>query len=267
MGAGSTVASLVKFENVIVKDSPTAKNRTVPTVEVLAVGYDPTLGGNSIDQRLQQLLAKRFTEKNVDKLKGNVLAEPKAMTKLLKEANRVKQILSANTQCMSGVEHLMEEIDFKTIVTREELENLCIDLFDRVDGPIKKVLEKTGLSLTEIDSLVLVGGGTRVPKVQAVLGKFVGDEKVAKNVNADEAAVLGAGFRAAGLSAQFRVREIKVKDIVEMPIEVVYEVEPQEGVTTRKLSTVLFHDKSALGAKKLMNFKRETDFTFSLGYK
>ncbi|KAJ3128212.1 Hypoxia up-regulated protein 1 [Nowakowskiella sp. JEL0407] len=266
MGAGSTVASLVKFENIIVKDSPTAKNRSVPNVEVLAVGYDSSLGGSAIDKRLQNFLAARFAETNKEKLKGDVFSEPKAMTKLLKEANRVKQILSANTQCMSGVEHLMEEIDFKTIVTREELEDLCADLFTRIRKPIDIVLEKTGLKMEDINSLVLVGGGARVPKVQAILSGLVGEDKIAKNINADEAAVLGAGFRAAGLSRQFRVKEIRVKDIIESPIEVVYETESKEE-TSRTLRTVLFNEKSALGAKKLMNFRRETDFTFTLEQK
>ncbi|KAI8814028.1 Hsp70 protein-domain-containing protein [Cladochytrium replicatum] len=269
MGAGSTVATLVKFDNVVTKEYPTSKtNKTIPQLEVLAMGYDSSLGGHSLDVVVQKLLAERFTELNVGKFKVEIEKSPRAMMRLMREANRVKTILSANAQVVSSVEGLHEDIDFKTLVTREEVEKRCAKLFERVPEPIQQVLDKTGLSVSDINSVVLVGGSARVPKVQEYITKLVGEDKIAKNVNGDEAAVLGAGFRAASLSKQFRVREIRVKDIHEFPIEVVYNTEVNEATgASKKVNTLLFGEKTALGSKKLMNFKRETDFSFDLVYK
>lgn len=101
-------------------------------------------------------------------------------------------------------------------------------MIPRFTAPIKAVLEDSSLTLDEIDSLVLVGGGVRVPIVQKALEDFLGSKhkhKIARNVNGDEAAVLGAGFRAAAYSAGFRVKEIMIKDRNLSPIEVWYEAE------------------------------------------
>ncbi|KAI8813136.1 Hsp70 protein-domain-containing protein [Cladochytrium replicatum] len=266
MGAGSTVATLVKFDNIVTKEYPTSKtNKTIPQLEVLAMGFDSSLGGHSLDVVVQKLLAERFTEINAGKFKLEIEKSPRAMMRLMREANRVKTILSANAQVVSSVEGLHEDIDFKTLVTREQVEERCAKLFERVPGPIQQVLDKTELKVSDINSVVLVGGSVRVPKVQEYITKLVGEDKIAKNVNGDEAAVLGAGFRAASLSKQFRVREIRVKDIHELPIEVVYNTEVNEATgASKKVNTLLFGEKTALGSKKLMNFKRETDFSFDL---
>ncbi|RUO95484.1 heat shock protein 70 family, partial [Jimgerdemannia flammicorona] len=138
MGAGSTVASLVSFSNVVVKEGK--RNKTVPQIEVLAVGYDRTLGGYEFDLRLQNYLGKAFEAQKKGQLKQSVFESDKAMAKLLKEASRVKQILSANQDTTSSIEGLHEELDFKTKVTRAELENLSQDLLDRIRGPIDTVL-------------------------------------------------------------------------------------------------------------------------------
>jgi hypoxia up-regulated 1 len=102
MGAGSTVATLAKFHNLQIKDAR-KKNKTVPEVEILAVGYDNTLGGNVVDVKLQRFLASKFTEISGSKVSSKITDSPRAMAKLLKEANRVKQILSANQDTMASV--------------------------------------------------------------------------------------------------------------------------------------------------------------------
>lgn len=102
MGAGSTVASLACFQDVTVKDVGKF-NKTVQQVEIKAVGYDRTLGGHDIDIRLQKFLADKFQELKGSKLSTPVTQNERAMAKLLKEANRVKQILSANIETMASV--------------------------------------------------------------------------------------------------------------------------------------------------------------------
>jgi hypoxia up-regulated 1 len=101
MGAGSTVASLVSFSNVDVTEGK--RNKTYPQIEVKAVGYDSTLGGHEFDVRLQKFLAEGFMNQKKDHVQSSIFQSERAMTRLLKEANRVKQILSANTETMASV--------------------------------------------------------------------------------------------------------------------------------------------------------------------
>ncbi|KAI9143715.1 Hsp70 protein-domain-containing protein [Paraphysoderma sedebokerense] len=272
MGAGTTVASLVSFQSVAVA-SPysrsSSNSKSFIQLEVKSVGYDRTLGGHEFDMRIQQHLAEKFMELKKGKVKQDIKDSRRAMAKLLKEAERVKRILSANVDVMASVEGLHEEQDFRVKVTRDELEKLCADLFERVNKPIDDILKDAKLQLKDIDSLVLVGGGVRIPKVQEVLKKLVGEEKIAKNVNGDEAAVLGAGFRAAGISRQFRVRDIRVKDITPFTVSVSYDTEPKivDGETkSRHLKTNIFTKGTSIDVEKYITFKRVTDFHFDVGY-
>ncbi|KAF9979754.1 hypothetical protein BGZ65_006061, partial [Modicella reniformis] len=165
------------------------------------------------------------------------------------------------------VENLMEEVDFKIKITRAELEELSKDLFSRVRGPIDSALNSANMKLDDIQSLVLVGGGIRVPAVQASLAGIVGEDKIAKNVNGDEAAVMGAVFRAASLSRQFKVKEVRLKDVSLFPVEVKYSGERKDDTTPGKtFVTPIFSEKSVLGTRKIMTFKRITDFGFDLEY-
>ncbi|KAI8098795.1 heat shock protein 70 family [Halteromyces radiatus] len=260
MGAGSTVASIVSFSNVEVKEGKRTKSS--PQLEVKAVGFDRTLGGHEFDVRLQKLLADGFMDQYKGKVSTSVYESHGAMTRLLKEATRVKQILSANTETMASIEGLHEEKDFKMKITRKKLESLCEDLLDRVSGPILAALKESGMTVDDIQSLVLVGGNVRVPSVQRKLIDIVGTQRIAKNVNADEAAVLGAAFHGASLSNQFRLtKDIKIKDITSFPIEVTYDTDSGDTV-----DTVLFKEFDALNARKTMTFKRLEDFEFKLQY-
>ncbi|KAF9412538.1 hypothetical protein BGZ94_001010 [Podila epigama] len=266
MGAGSTVSSLACFQDLTVKDVGKF-TKTIQQVEIKAVGYDRTLGSHEFDVRLQKFLAEKFQEQKGSKLSTPVVQNERAMAKLLKEANRVKQILSANTETMASVENVMEDFDFRIKVTRAELEALSQDLIDRVRGPIDVALKEANMKIADIQSLVLVGGGVRTPAIQASLANIVGEDKIAKNVNGDEAAVMGAVFRAAGLSRQFKVKEVRLKDISLHPIEVKYSGESKDGVTPGKpFLTPIFNEKSVLGTRKIMSFKRVTDFGFDLQY-
>lgn len=146
MGAGSTVASIVSFSNVEVKEGK-KRTKSTPQLEVKAVGFDRTLGGHEFDVRLQKLLADGFMDQNKKTLSSSIYDSHGAMARLLKEATRVKQILSANTETMASVEGLHEDKDFKMKVTRQQLESLCQDLLDRVAGPILTALDKSGMTV------------------------------------------------------------------------------------------------------------------------
>ncbi|KAI8060942.1 heat shock protein 70 family [Gongronella butleri] len=261
MGAGSTVASIVSFSEVQIKEGK--RNKTYPQLEVMAVGFDRTLGGHEFDVRLQKLLADAFMDQNKGKVSTSIYDSQGAMTRLLKEATRVKQILSANTETTASVEGLHEEKDFRLKVTRRQLESLSADLLDRVAGPITNALNLANMTINDIQSVVLVGGNVRMPSVENKLVAITEPHRIAKNVNADEAAVLGAAFHGASLSNQFRLtKEIKIKDITSFPIDVDYDSEPdgdEEHVT-------LFKAYDTLNTRKTMTFKRTTDFEFTVNY-
>lgn len=144
MGSGSTTASLVSFQNV--PADPRLPKKTIPQLEVKSVGFDMTLGGLEFDRRLQSLLAKTF-DKEKSSSSGAVFKNQRAMMKLLNQATKVKEVLSANTEIGVSIEGVMDDIDFRTKVTRQELEEITKDLIDRVTVPVKTVVERAGLTM------------------------------------------------------------------------------------------------------------------------
>ncbi|RXM92603.1 Hypoxia up-regulated protein 1 [Acipenser ruthenus] len=231
--------------------------------------FDRTLGGFEMELRLRDHLAKLFNEQK--KSKKDVRENVRAMAKLLKEANRLKTVLSANVDHMAQVEGLLDDIDFKSRVTRAELEELCADLLQRVPGPVQQALSSAEMTMDEIESVILVGGATRVPKVQELLLKAVGKEELSKNINADEAAAMGAVYQAAALSKAFKVKPFLVRDAPIYPIQVEFTrdtEEDEEGVKSIKHNKrVLFQRMSPYPQRKVITFNRYTDdFQFNINY-
>merc|ERR1719268_143515 len=237
---------------------------THPQAQVLGVGYDRTLGGAELKFRVREFLADKFNA--LKKTKTDVRTVPRAMGKLLKEAERVKLILSANTDCFAQVENVMEDIDFKEPVSREQLMELAADLMPRVSKPIEQALSTAGMAMENIDQVILVGGGSRVPKVQEILTDFVGSE-LGKSLNTDESAAMGAVYKAADLSTGFKVKKFLTKDAVVFPIDVDFSraLEGEEGV--KKVRRTLFGRMNPYPQKKIMTFnKHQADFTFYVNY-
>ncbi|CAH2319598.1 hypoxia up-regulated 1 isoform X2 [Pelobates cultripes] len=263
MGSRSTVCTIVTYQTIKTKDSGTQ-----PQLQIRGVGFDRTLGGLEIDLRLRDHLAKLFNEQK--KSKKDVRENQRAMAKLLKEANRVKTILSANNDHMAQIEGLMDDIDFKAKVTRQELEELCADIFARVSSPVQQALSSAEMNLDEIDQVILVGGSTRVPKVQEHLLKAVGKEELGKNINADEAAAMGAVYQAAALSKAFKVKPFIVRDAAIFPIQVEFtrEVEEENNIKTLKHNKrILFQRLAPYPQRKVITFNRYTDdFDFNINY-
>jgi len=267
MGAAATTATVIGFQIVKTKDRGFAE--THPQAQVLGVGYDRTLGGAELRFRVREYLADKFNA--MGKTKTDVRAVPRAMGKLLKEAERVKLILSANTDCFAQIENVMEDIDFKEPVTRDILLELGADLLPRVVGPVKAALATADMSMDQIDQVILVGGGTRVPRVQEILQEFVGKE-LGKSLNTDESAAMGAVYRAADLSTGFKVKKFLTKDAVIFPIDVDFTraLEAEEGSAepgVKRVRRTLFGRMNPFPQKKIMTFnKHQADFTFHVNY-
>ncbi|KAF5314314.1 hypothetical protein D9619_011752 [Psilocybe cf. subviscida] len=233
-------------------------------IAVAGVGYDRTVGGVEFDRRMREILIEMFNAK----AKKDVRGDRRGMAKLWKEAQRVKAILSANSEVTAQVESLAWDIDFKAKVTRAQFEEKCEDLRDLFAHPIVNALRNAGLTMDNITSVILHGGSTRMPMIQAAIKAAVGEDKIALNVNADEAAVLGAALHGASLSRQFKTKNIKVSDISVHDIQASYFAAPSTSSTRpRSITTLIFPAGSKVGTKKVLTFKRKEDFAIFLDYK
>lgn len=260
MGAYKTSAAVVSYQ--LMKDKVTKE--TNPVIQVLGVGYDRTLGGLELQLRLRDYLADEFNA--MKKTETDVTASPRALAKLFKEAGRVKNVLSANNDHFAQIENLLEDQDFKLQVTREKLEELGTDLWPRVVKPLEQALSSSGLSLDTVSQVIIFGGGTRVPKVQEILKQAIKQE-LGKSLNADEAATMGAVYKAADLATGFKVKKFIVKDAVIFPIQVTFERDPGDGNAVRQVKRVLFGQMNSYPQKKVITFNKHTeDFDFNVHY-
>uniref|UniRef100_A0A183BK71 Hypoxia up-regulated protein 1 n=1 Tax=Globodera pallida TaxID=36090 RepID=A0A183BK71_GLOPA len=158
-------------KNATKSSSNKAASGSFPQVETIGVGYNRTLGGYHLTLRLRDHLVKAFKQQ-YPKLEGDVTQNLKAMAKLLMEADRVKQVLSANSQHFAHVESVFEDLDFRTKVTREELEALFHDFESCYLEPINDALRMAGLTVEQLDRVLLMGAGTRVPRLKTILRTF-----------------------------------------------------------------------------------------------
>ncbi|CEO59030.1 hypothetical protein PMG11_03719 [Penicillium brasilianum] len=261
MGAGSTTASVLRFQSRKVRDVGKF-NKTVQEIHVLGSGWDKTLGGDSLnDLIVNDMVAKLAEDK---KLKDRVTPEQikahgKTMARLWKDAEKIRQVLSANTETSTSFEGLYEEeLNFKYKITRANFEKMAAEHVARIGGPLEQALAAAGLKLDEIDSVVLHGGAIRTPFVQKQLEKLCGSsKKLRTNVNADEAAVFGAAFKGAALSPNFRVKDIRASDAATYPIVLKWNSDGKER------SQKLFTSVSQVGPEKQVTVKNLEDFEFS----
>lgn len=233
MGAGSTSATVLKFQGRTVKDVG-KYNKTVQEVQIVGTAWDKTLGGDALNQLIvDDMVAKLAEHKKVKALGATVQdirKHGKTMAKLWKDAERLRQVLSANTETQSSFEGIYDEdVTFKYKISRAQFEALASEHKARVQTPLFAALESAGLSLNEIDSVILHGGAIRTPFVQQSLEAASGAEsKLRTNVNSDEAALFGAAFKAAGLSPSFRVKEIRTVDTPGYAVGLKWQVDGKE---------------------------------------
>lgn len=218
VGAGSTCATLVSIRQGEIPDPNSRIAKSGIVIEVEGVGYDVGVGGHLLTERVRDLLINKFLEANPSIKRSKLLADHRALAKLWNEANKVKYVLSANTETRSSVEGVVDDIDFKTHVTRDEFEQLTQDLRPRVSQPIVDALTKqlntsnAPVDIKKVDSIILTGGSVRVPFIQQELKNIFESVDLAKNVNADESALMGATLRGVGISKIFKSRDIHVID-------------------------------------------------------
>ncbi|KAL6911360.1 hypothetical protein ACP4OV_000165 [Aristida adscensionis] len=261
MGASSTYAALVYYSAYNAKEF--GKTVSVNQFQVKDVRWNSKLGGVEMEMRLVNYFADQFNKqlgKGVD-----IRQSPKAMAKLKKQVKRTKEILSANTAAPISVESLYNDVDFRSTMTREKFEELCEDLWEQALTPLKEVLSHSGMKIEDIYAVELIGGATRVPKLQAKLQEFLGRRELDKHLDADEAIVLGASLHAANLSDGIKLNR-KLGMIDGSTYAFVLEIDGPGYVKDEGLDQILVQRMKKMPIKMFRSIRHTKDFEVSLNY-
>merc|ERR1711902_15373 len=208
--------------------------------EVVATNGDTHLGGEDFDQRVMDHFIKLYKKKKGKDLRKDT----RAVQKLRREVEKAKRALSAAHQVRVEVESLFEGEDFSETLTRAKFEELNMDLFKGTLKPVQKVLEDSDLTKKDIDEIVLVGGSTRIPKIQSLVKEFFNGKEPSKGINPDEAVAYGAAVQAGVLSGEQDTGDLVLLDVNPLTMG----IETVGGVMTKLIArnTVIPTKKSQI---------------------
>ncbi|GIY32699.1 heat shock protein 70 B2 [Caerostris extrusa] len=175
--------------------------------EVRSTAGDTHLGGEDFDNRLVAHFVEEFKRKHKKDLKSN----PRSLRRLRTACERAKRTLSSSSEASIEIDALFEGIDFYSKITRARFEELCIDLFRSTLEPVERALNDAKLDKRSIHDVVLVGGSTRIPKIQKMLRDFFNGKELCMSINPDEAVAYGAAVQAAVLTGN---TDEKIKDVL-----------------------------------------------------
>ncbi len=226
---------------------------------VKGTAWDRHFGGRDFDKALLEHFAVEFQEK----FKVDIKTNPKAMIRVQAATEKMKKILSANQQAPINIESLMNDVDVRGMLTREELEKLVEPLLARAQLPLEQALAQAKLSVEDIDTIEVVGGSTRVPALKERIQGFFG-KQLSFTINQDEGIARGCAFACAILSPVFRVRDFAVHDIVPYPIEFTWE--KSEDIPDEDTSLTVFNKGNVLPSTKILTFYRKQNFDLEARY-
>mmetsp|Transcript_7690 Transcript_7690/g.47539 ORF Transcript_7690/g.47539 Transcript_7690/m.47539 type:complete len:596 (-) Transcript_7690:472-2259(-) len=186
--------------------------------EVKSTAGDTHLGGEDFDHRLVQHFCAEFKRKHKkDIMESN---NARAIRRLRTACERAKRTLSSTAQTSVEIDSLFEGIDFYTSITRARFEELNMDLFRKCMDPVEKCLKDAKIDKGQVDEIVLVGGSTRIPKIQQLLTDFFNGKELNKSINPDEAVAYGAAVQAAILSGETheKVQDLLLLDVTPLSL-------------------------------------------------
>lgn len=217
--------------------------------EVKATAGDTHLGGEDIDNILVNFCCQEIKRKYNEDIKEN----KRALRRLRTMCERAKRTLSTATQASIEVEQLVNGIDYLTTITRARFEELCYGIFKRCIAPVEKVLLDAKMDKSQIDEIVLVGGSTRIPKVQSMLSEFFNGKQLNHSVNPDEAVAYGAAIQASILSGgakDSKLNEVLLLDVIPLSLGL---------KTAGDVMTVLIPRNTTIPCKKTQVFSTYSD--------
>jgi len=208
--------------------------------EVLATAGDTHLGGEDFDNRVIDYFVKQYKKKTGTDVSSNL----RSLGKLKREVEKAKRTLSSQQSTRLEIESFEDGNDLSETLTRAKFEELNLDLFRKTMKPVEQVLKDAGVKKEEIDEVVLVGGSTRIPKVQQLLKEFFGGKEPSKGINPDEAVAYGAAVQGGILSGEEGTEDILLVDVCALTLG----IETTGGVFTKLIprNTVIPTRKSQI---------------------